>query len=247
MDPDPAETPGPAATPGTDVPAPADPRPGRPSRAELWPPSGLRVVSGDLELRHLDEDLLYRLAALGGEGIHDEGFMPFAFPWSRGSAVEVGRRILAYQWGAASRITPASWAIELAVVRAGEVLGVQALSASDFVVTRTAESGSWLGRRHQGAGVGTLARLMILELLFEGLAARTATTSAWEDNGPSNAVTRRLGYRRNGEETLAREGKPAVNVRYRLDREDWDARPEALRPEVTLHGVGPVREMLGLD
>lgn len=105
---------------------------------------------GDLELRHLDEDLLYRLAAVGGEGIHDEGFMPFAFPWSRGSAVEVGRSILAYQWGAASRIAPASWAVELAVVRDGEVLGVQALTASDFMVTRTAESGSWLGRRYQG-------------------------------------------------------------------------------------------------
>lgn len=233
--------------PASDAPASAGTAPARPTRTDLWPPSGLRVVSGDLELRHLDEDLLYRLAAVGGEGIHDEGFMPFAFPWSRGSAVEVGRSILAYQWGAASRIAPASWAVELAVVRDGEVLGVQALTASDFAVTRTAESGSWLGRRYQGEGVGTLARLMILDLLFAGFHARTATTSAWEDNGPSNGVTRKLGYRPNGEETLAREGKPAVNVRYRLDREDWDARPEALRPEVTLHGVGPVREMLGLD
>ncbi|MFF2620556.1 GNAT family N-acetyltransferase [Oerskovia jenensis] len=238
--------PDPAAAPAPDAPASAGTAPARPTRTELWPPSGLRVVSGDLELRHLDEDLLYGLAAVGGEGIHDEGFMPFAFPWSRGSAVEVGRSILAYQWGAASRIAPASWAIELAVVRDGEVLGVQALTASDFVVTRTAESGSWLGRRFQGAGVGTLARLMILELLFEGFDARTATTSAWEDNAPSHGVTRKLGYRRNGAETLAREGTPAVNVRYRLDREDWDERPEALRPEVTLHGVGPVREMLGL-
>ncbi|MBD8000248.1 GNAT family N-acetyltransferase [Oerskovia gallyi] len=233
--------------PVPDAPASAGTAPAHPTRTELWPPSGLRVVSGDLELRHLDEDLLYRLAVVGGEGIHDEGFMPFMFPWSRGSAVEVGRSILAYQWGAASRIAPASWAIELAVVRDGEVLGVQALTASDFVVTRTAESGSWLGRRHQGAGVGTLARLMILELLFAGFDARTATTSAWEDNGPSNGVTRKLGYRPNGTAALAREGKAAADVRYRLDREDWDARPEALRPEVTLHGVGPVREMLGLD
>lgn len=239
--------PDPSAAPSTDTPHPNLPGTGAPTRAELWPPSGLRVVSGDLELRHLDEDLLFQLAALGGEGIHDEDFMPFTFPWSRGSAVEVGRRILAYQWGAASRITPESWAIELAVVRGGEVLGVQSLTASDFPVTRTAESGSWLGRRHQGRGVGTLARLMVLDLLFEGFGARTATTSAWADNGPSIAVTRKIGYRPNGTTTLAREGKPAGDVRFRLDREDWDARAEALRPEVTLHGVGPVREMLGLD
>lgn len=233
-------------------PAPADPALGspgaeRPTRVELWPPSGLRVVSGDLELRALDEDLLFQLAAVGGEGVHDEDLMPFVFPWSRGSAVEVGRRILAYQWGAASRITPESWTIELAVVRGGEVLGVQSLTASDFPVTRTAESGSWLGRRHQGVGVGTLARLMILELLFTGFDARTATTSAWADNGPSNGVTRKIGYRPNGTATLSREGKAADDVRYRLDRDDWDSRPAALRPEVTLHGVGPVREMLGLD
>lgn len=226
--------------------APAQGAP-HPTRTELWPPSGLRVVSGDLELRYLDEDLLFQLAALGGEGIHDEGFMPFTFGWSRGSAVEVGRRILAYQWGAAARISPESWALELAVVRDGEVLGVQSLTASDFAVTRTAESGSWLGRRHQGAGIGTRARLMILELLFTGFDAQTATTSAWEDNGPSIAVTRKIGYRPNGTMTLAREGKPAGDVRYRLDREDWDARPETLRPEVTLHGVGPVKEMLGID
>lgn len=242
----PDSAPDPTRDPATRAPAQAARGTGRPSRTELWPPSGLRVVSGDLELRHLDEDLLFQLAAVGGEGIHDEGFMPFMFPWSRGSAVEVGRSILAYQWGAASRISPASWAIELAVVRGGEVLGVQALTASDFVVTRTAESGSWLGRRHQGAGVGTLARLMILELLFTGFGAQTATTSAWEDNGPSNGVTRKIGYRPNGTATLAREGKPAGDVRYRLDREDWEARAEALRPEVTLHGVVPVREMLGL-
>jgi RimJ/RimL family protein N-acetyltransferase len=241
----------PAASSGlaaTSEPASARTSPGdaRPTRTELWPPSGLRVVSGDLELRYLDEDLLFQLAVVGGEGIHDPGAMPFTFPWSRGSAVEVGRSILAYQWSAASRIAPASWAIELAVVRGGEVLGVQSLTATDFLVTRTAESGSWLGRRHQGAGVGTRARLMILELLFAGFDARTATTSAWQDNGPSNAVTRKIGYRPNGTMTLEREGKAADDVRYRLDRDDWAARPEALRPEVTLHGVGPVREMLGL-
>ncbi|MEK8226152.1 hypothetical protein NKG05_08865 [Oerskovia sp. M15] len=49
------------------------------------------MVSGDLELRHLDEDLLFRLAEVGGEGIHDEGSCPsrsrgHAAPRSRSAA-----------------------------------------------------------------------------------------------------------------------------------------------------------------
>jgi RimJ/RimL family protein N-acetyltransferase len=213
---------------------------------DLWPVAGLRVVSGDLELRYLDDDRLLALARLAREGVHAPDAMPFTVPWTRGTPVEVARSVLTYQWSARAAVAPERWKLELAVLRHGEVVGTQALMAADFPVTRTAETGSWLGRRHQGQGVGTRMRLMILHLLFEGFDGRFATTSAFDDNGPSNGVTRRIGYAENGVEIVDRLGEAATSRRYLLDRATWDARPEHLRPEVTLHGVEGAREQLGL-
>ena len=213
---------------------------------DLWPLAGLRVRSGDLELRYMDDADVYALARLAADGIHAPDAMPFTVPWTRGTPTEVARSILTYQWGARASVTPETWKLELAVVRSGEVLGTQSLMASDFLVSRTAETGSWLGLRHHGQGVGTRMRLMILHLLFEGFDGLRATTSAFADNASSNGVTRRIGYTENGVDVLAREGTPAESRRYVLDRATWDARPPELRPDVTLVGVEAAREQLGL-
>ncbi|MGC5166405.1 GNAT family N-acetyltransferase [Luteimicrobium sp. DT211] len=212
---------------------------------DLWPFAGLHVVSGDVELRYLDDDLLLRLARLAAEGVHAEDAMPFTTPWTRGTPAEVGRSVLTYHWGGrAGALGTDRLRLELGVVRAGEPVGIQGFFGTDVAVTRTVETGSWLGRRHQGRGTGTLMRRMVLHLLFEGLGMVEATTVAFADNGPSNGVTRRLGYEPNGVEILAREGRAVTSNRYRLTREAWEAQTD--RPEVTLHGVEPVRELLGL-
>jgi RimJ/RimL family protein N-acetyltransferase len=213
---------------------------------DLWPVAGLCVRSGDLELRYLGDEHLAALARLAAGGIHSPDLMPFTVPWTRGTPTEVSRSVLTYQWGARASLSPQKWTLELAVVRAGEVLGTQGLMSNDFPVTRTAETGSWLGRAHQGQGVGTRMRLMILHLLFEGFDGRRATTSAFDDNAPSNGVTRRIGYTENGVDVVDREGTPARSRKYVLDRATWDARPEHLRPEVTLDGVDAAREQLGI-
>ncbi len=43
---------------------------------------------------------------------------------------------------------------------------------------RTFDTGSWVGRRFQGRGTGTEMRAAALHLMFAGLGAREATTSA---------------------------------------------------------------------
>ena len=213
---------------------------------DLWPLAGLRVRSGDLELRYMDDADVHALARLAAHGVHAPDTMPFTVPWTRGTPTEVSRSVLAYQWGARASASPEKWNLELAVVRDGEVLGTQSLTAHDFPVTRTAETGSWLGLRHHGQGIGTRMRLMILHLLFEGFDGLRATSSAFDDNASSNGVTRRIGYAENGVEVLAREGKPATSRRYVLDRATWDGRPAELRQEVDLVGVAAVREQLGI-
>lgn len=214
---------------------------------DLWPFAGLRVTSGDLELRYIDDAVAEQLALTAADGVHDDDFMPFTVPWTRGTPVEVGRSVLQYQWRMRAETKPEDWRVELAVLRDGQVLGIQGAYAKEYLVLRTAETGSWLGRRFQGAGVGTRMRLMMLHLLFEGLDAEQATSGAFTDNGPSNGVSRRIGYTDNGLERTVRLGEAAVTRRFLLSRDAWDARPDHLRPDVTLEGLTPVRTYLGLD
>ncbi|MBO0898592.1 GNAT family N-acetyltransferase [Cellulomonas sp. zg-ZUI222] len=217
------------------------------SDVDIWPLTGLRVVCGDLELRAPDDRMLLDLARLAAQGVHQPDYMPFLVPWTRGTPVQVARSVMTYQWGLRERTAPSDWAIELAVVRDGEPLGTQGLYAKDYLVARSAETGSWLGLRHQHGGVGTRMRLMVLHLLFEGLDARYATSSAFVDNPGSSGVSRKIGYRPNGILHQAREGGPVDSQLYVLDRADWDARPDHLRPEIRIEGLGPVRSQLGLS
>lgn len=215
--------------------------------ASAFPTFGLSVTCDDLELRLPGDDELLRLADVALAGIHPPERRPFLFPWNVGEPDEVRRGFLQYHWSARGRVSAEAWALELAVFRHGEPIGVQSVGAKAFGVTRSAGTGSWLGLDHQGQGTGKRMRLMALHLLFEGFDAADATTEAFDDNPESNGVTRALGYAPNGVVRQDRQGEPATENRYRMTREAWAARPEAHRLDVTLQGVAPVRAMLKLD
>jgi RimJ/RimL family protein N-acetyltransferase len=212
----------------------------------LWPPLGLRVTGLGLELAWARDDLIFALAREAAVGVHESAAMPFLVPWTRGTPEQVGRSVLQYGWGRRAVLSPGEWCLQLAVLRDGAVLGLQDAFARDYTVTRTAETGSWLGLRHQRQGIGWQMRLLVLHLLFDGLGAATATTSAFDDNPGSLGVTRKLGYRENGVTTVVRQGSGVVSRGFRMDREDWDARPGWMRPDVALEGVEPVRSLLGV-
>ncbi|WP_106813860.1 GNAT family N-acetyltransferase [Microbacterium timonense] len=189
--------------------------------ARLWPASALRVTSGDLELRWIDDEILVELAELAGRGIHDPADMPFEHPWSRGTADEVGRSVLTYQWSARTQVTRDRFALELAVLHDGRPVGIQGLTARDWPVLRSVQTGSWLGREHQGRGIGTRMRVMALHLAFDGLGADEATSGAFADNPASNAVSRRVGYQPDGAVRVARDGVAVAHNRYVMSRERW--------------------------
>ncbi len=212
----------------------------------LWPLLGLRVVGAGLELAWATDELMFALAREAAAGVHDEDSMPFLVPWTRGTPEQVGRSVLQYGWGRRNVLSPQDWCLQMAVLRDGQVLGLQDAFARGYPVTRTAETGSWLGLRHHRQGIGWRMRLLMLHLLFEGLGASTATTSAFDDNPGSLGVTRKLGYRENGLTTVARDGVAVATRAFRMDRADWDARPEWMRPDVQLQGVGAVRALLDL-
>lgn len=213
---------------------------------DLWPLAGLRVRSDDLELRCPDDADLFVAARLAASGVHDAGRMPFSVPWTRGTPVEVARNLLRYQWGLRAR-GAGELAFEMVLVRRedpGTVLGMQGAYGRSFAVTGEVETGSWLGLAHQGHGLGTAMRAMMLHVLFEGLGAKVATTGAYADNPASLGVTRRLGYEPNGVDLVSREGHGVRHERFRMTRERWRGRDRG--PGPVIEGAGPVREYFGL-
>jgi RimJ/RimL family protein N-acetyltransferase len=211
---------------------------------ELWPPAAVVVRTPRLELRWPGEDDLRALAEVASQGVHDEDTMPFNVPWTRGTPDEVARSVLQWNWRCRGDWTPAKWSWSGVVVVDGEVVGTQGVQASDFAVCRTVETGSWLGRRHQGRGIGKEMRAAVLHLAFAGLDATRAETGAYDHNHPSLGVTRALGYRPNGDRLMAVEGRCQRELLFVIDRETWSARR---RDDITLAGVAEARALFGAD
>ncbi|KJL38018.1 putative succinyl-CoA transferase [Microbacterium terrae] len=213
--------------------------------ARLWPAAGVSVCSGDLELRWIDDELLVALAELAGAGIHDPGAMPFEHPWSRGAPDDVARSVLTYQWNARGHVESGAFALELGVLHRGVPVGIQGLDAPEWGVLRSIRTGSWLGRAHQGHGIGTRMRMLALNLAFDGLGAEEALSGAFADNAASNAVSRAVGYDDDGAFRHPRDGVAVEHRRYRMSRERWkQLRPthaDRLGAPVILRGVEQFR------
>lgn len=189
-----------------------------------------------------DSDL-HELDALVHAGIHSPTEMPFFFPWATGSQSEVRRRLLQYHWAQRAAMSPASWTLETTVRFDGEVVGCQSISTKDYLETRTGETGSWLGMKHHGRGIGTVMRQMLCAFIFDHLDAAEVTSAAFLDNPASLAVSRKVGYRENGVSRLKRrDGEMALSQSLVLTAATLN-RPN---PEVEVEGVSKLREFIGL-
>jgi len=186
-----------------------------------WPLSGLRLTTPRLELRWPSLGDLEALASLAAGGVHDPASQPFSVAWTDVPAGERAQATLQYQWSRWGSWTPSDWTLNLAVDAGGTIVGTQGLSGRDFAVLREVSTGSWLGRTHQGQGIGTEMRAAVLFLAFDGLHAQYATSGAFEDNPASLGVSRRLGYADDGIERQVVRGRPATLRRLRLDHASW--------------------------
>ncbi|RCV49386.1 GNAT family N-acetyltransferase [Marinitenerispora sediminis] len=190
--------------------------------ARHWPMYDLRIRTPRLELRLPLLSELDDLAELATEGVHDPAVMPFGVPWTDAEPDEVGRGVMQYHWRMLGACTPGDWRLPLAVFLDGRIVGTQELAALDFAVLREVRTGSWLGRRYQGRGIGSEMRAAVLDLAFVGLGAEAARSTAMSDNPASLGVSRRLGYRPDGTSLLTSRNRPAVQQRLLLSRDDWE-------------------------
>jgi RimJ/RimL family protein N-acetyltransferase len=196
------------------------------------------------ELRLPGPEELAGLADLAAAGIHPPDRMPFLVPWTDGSPAEVARNVVQYHWRQLAEWTPDNWSLQLAVFEGGRPVGHQSVGARDFAVVREVTTGSWLGREHQGRGLGTEMRAAVLELAFAGLGATDAVSGAMDHNAASLAVSRKLGYEPDGIARLAVRGERATEQRLRLTRARWAARRD--RVPVAVEGLTPCLPLFGL-
>lgn len=211
--------------------------------SDLLPVLGLRITAGPLELRGITDDDLVLLCELAERGIHDPTTMPFYVPWTDAPPGLLGRNTAAYHWRARAGFSPAAWGLHLGVWHEGVLVGQQSFETEDFLVTRTGETGSWLGRAHHGRGIGTAMRQAICAFVFDHLDAEEVTSGAFLDNPASLAVSRKVGYRDNGVRRLKRRaGELALNQRLVLHPADLVRGPH----ELVIEGLPAFRRSIGL-
>lgn len=209
---------------------------------DLWPALGLRIIAGPLQLRGLTDDDLPALCELAEDGIHDPTRMPFFTPWTDAPAGDLARNTAAYHWGCRASWSPAAWSLQLGVWHDGTLVGCQGFETTEYLVTRSGETESWLGLAHQGQGIGTAMRQALCAFVFDHLDATEVTSGAFVDNPASLEVSRKVGYRPNGVIPMSRRGEVASNQRLVLT-------PEAFvrgEPPVDVDGLDAFRASIGL-
>jgi RimJ/RimL family protein N-acetyltransferase len=209
---------------------------------DVFPPYGLVLRTPRLELRLPSPEQLAALGELADEGVHDPALMPFTVPWTDQPPGARARMVMQHHWEVMSRLGPTRWTLPFAVLCDGRPVGFQDVSGTDFAVTRQVATGSWLGRRHHGQGIGTEMRAAVLHLAFAGLGADQAVSAAATDNPASLRVSRKLGYDTDGTERIAVRNALSEHVRLRLDRAAWAAHRTV---PVGIEGLEACRELLG--
>lgn len=210
---------------------------------DIFPPFGLELRCGDVTLAGTRPEHVGDLIAAAKAGVFDPSLpMPFVFDWP--SLPDQDLNMWQHCWKVWSAFTPEKWGLKLSIMVDGHAIGCQDIfNKGGFLQTRQLETGSWMGSRHQGNGIGTRIRQMAAMFCFDHLGAEELTSGYIDGNVKSAGVSRKVGYVDNGQRRLA------SGDGYRLERL-VRLTPDALvRPDEPLEvrGVEAFRRFIGLD
>lgn len=210
---------------------------------EIWPPFALIIRSDEIEMTPVRESDYPELADIARGGVRREGVRAFLVDWDSGDDVSIARSIAQYQWSTRANFKTEDWTVEFVVRVAGRVVGVQGVSAKDYLKTRTVTTGSWLAREEQGHGIGTRMRRAIVRAFAEEFSAARFETAYFEGNAASRRVSEKIGYTPNGAHRIvAQDGRARTEHGMVLD-------VAALRPDdadFSVVGAEVFRRFIGL-
>lgn len=219
---------------------------------EIFPPFALAISCGPLQLRVLRDDDLPEVVELVRGGIQVPGLpMPFLTSWhdepfGPGSPDGFPATSLAWWWTQRATFAPDEWRLALTVRRNGDLVGMQDLHAKDFPQARRVFTGSWLGRAHQGVGIGTLMRQLAVGFAFDELGADQCESGYIVGNHASASVSRKVGYVDNGCRRIVqhtRQGKVRAEEQRVLVTPATFVRPGE---QVSVEGADVLRRFLGI-
>lgn len=220
---------------------------------EIFPPFALRISAGPLTLKVLRDEDLPELVELVRGGILDPSLpMPFLHAWhdrpfTPGAPDGFPTTSLHWWWAQRATFAPDDWRLALVVRRDGVLAGMQDLHAKDFMQTRHIMTGSWLGRAHQGMGIGTLMRQLAVGFAFDELGAARCESGYIEGNHASAAVSRKVGYIDNGRRRIVqhtRKGKVGAEEQRVSVTPETFVRPDS---RVVIDGADALRRFLAID
>ena len=205
-----------------------------PTMAAAWPLFGLTLRTERLDLRiPADPELVDLVAAIGLGIVGDEPY-PMSGRWVDEPEPQRTCNALAFHWRCRAGITADDFNLVFGVFLDGQPIRTQDIGASNFLRLRGVGTGSWIAKPWQGNGYAREMRAAVLALGFERLGATHATSSARNTTEKSIRVSLGLGYRENGRLPFLFGDEVGEDVRFRIDRADWDAIPD--RPAVEITG-----------
>ncbi|NJC22787.1 RimJ/RimL family protein N-acetyltransferase [Arthrobacter pigmenti] len=211
------------------------------SLGDVWPLFDLELRTPRLRLAPVRDEQLPEVVDAVLAGIHDPSVMPFSVPWTEAPREQLIRETAKHQWRQRCTVEPGNWTLNFAVEFEGRVVGMQDVSARDFALLRTVNSGSWLTQSAQGQGLGKEMRAAVVLFAFDYLKATAALSEAADWNVASLGVSKSLGYRANGvSDVVDRPGKVTRLVHIRVE-EEFLKRPEW---SLQVSGFEPVKALL---
>jgi len=209
---------------------------------DISPLYGLRLRTPRLELRLGSREELVELGRLAERGVHPPEEMPFSVAWTdRIGQPDFLDGFLAFHEEALGSWSPEQWTLNLLVREHKTLVGTQGIGAERFAESRRVHTGSWLGREHQGRGIGTEMRAAALELALSALAAVAAESDWLDGNDASRRVSEKLGYVEIRSGTASPRGTPVVRHDVAIERASW------LCPvPVEIEGLEPCLPLFGL-
>jgi RimJ/RimL family protein N-acetyltransferase len=211
---------------------------------DSWPLFGLRITTPRLTLRLPTDADLGALLAVAKGGVHDPAHNPFFVPWTSLPSPEMEWRFLQYHWGCRATLSPDRWDLGFVVECDGVIVGSQSLHGKGFLKVPTAETGSWLGQRFQGRGIGVEMRRAILHFAFQNMRAEEITSGAFVHNLASQRVSLACGYQPNGTVLALNRDGVEEQVKFRITKAQWESARTDL--EVDVSGWDESRGLLGL-
>ena len=214
--------------------------------SSAWPLFDLVIKTEHLELRYPSDNDLMQLANCASAGIHGPSEMPFTNAWTDTAPDDLQRSVLQHNWLMRAEWKPTNWSLTFVVLFNGEVIGTQDMRAEQFPITRTFQTGSWLGITWQGQGIGKEMRAAVLAFGFDYLNAERAETGALTGNESSLGVTRAIGYEPNGSTMHSVRNKAVEQYRFAMDRKAWLDRASQFS-KIEVAGFENCRSLFGLD